>query len=65
MEMQSTGQGGRHSPHPVQYCGATTCNCPAAPMMASTGQAATHFTQPMQFSSSISAVALTNGGAAP
>jgi len=57
--MQSTGQAGTHSSHPVHSGSTTTCMCLAAPMMASTGQAWMHFVQPMQVPARTSA---TTGG---
>jgi hypothetical protein len=53
--MQSTGQGGRHSPQPVHSSAITVCMCLPAPTMASTGHAWMHLVQPMQVSSSIMA----------
>jgi len=52
--MQLTGQGGKHSPHPMQYSVNTWCICFDAPMMASTGQACMHLVQPIHAASSIS-----------
>ena len=54
--MQSTGQGGRHSSHPVQSAGSTVCMRLAAPTIASTGHAAMHSVQPMHQDSSIRAI---------
>ena len=45
--MQSTGQGGMHSAHPVHNAGSTVCMRFAAPTIASTGQASMHSVQPM------------------
>jgi hypothetical protein len=55
MAMQSTGQGDRHSSHPVHRRSITACMRLAPPTMASTGQAWMHSVQPMHQSSSISA----------
>ncbi len=57
--MQSTGQAGTHSSHPVQSGSITTCINFDAPMIASTGQAWMHLVQPMQSASTITA---TSGG---
>ena len=57
MAMQSTGQGGKHSLHPVHSAGSTVCMCFAAPRMASYGQASMHNVQPMHVASSIRATA--------
>ena len=55
MTMQSTGQAGMHSSHPVHSGSITTCMCLLAPMMASTGQAWMHLVQPMQSASTTAA----------
>ena len=53
--MQSTGQGGMHSSHPVHHEAITVCMRLEAPTIASTGQAWMHLVQPMQAASSITA----------
>ena len=53
--MQSTGQAGLHSSHPVHCASITVCMCLATPMMQSTGQAWMHRAQPMHAASSITA----------
>jgi len=53
--MQSTGQGGRQSSHPVHKAGSTVCMRLAAPTMASTGHASMHSVQPMHSVSSMRA----------
>ncbi len=54
--MQSTGQGGRHSRHPIQRAATTVCISFAAPTIASVGHARIQSVQPMQVASSMRAM---------
>ena len=59
--MQSTGQGGTHSAHPVHNAESTVCMRFAAPTIASTGHASMHSVQPMHCASSMRATACNSG----